>query len=263
MSLKKHLISTLIYALTILFIAFVFSGTLVGSFRDTIDKGLLDRVEYVTDKSEEILKIDGVESKLYPSYNEAIYLGNVETVLFAKNGLAFKKRTPMGIQSYIIDYSWLKGKEFNPERVKEYVNDNEPLMLIRSVYLTEFTYPIIILFMLLLYVSILVMDSLIPIIATIFSAFKHRGFKTEMFDLTKSLLVSKITHKYKKSWDIPIVLGIYTYFLKDFYLTISDSSILTSILGLIPSFLGILLLMSIYYAFSVSISIDENKIDKM
>lgn len=219
MKLKKFIVTILIYGSLFGGVNLVLAYTLVNQMEGFFQEGLLDivGVSYSV-KGEIAYEINGNPITHFDKYGEALRLGKEEQLLYADNGLALKRNSPIGKQFYVIDYSWLPKGRYDEQDVKEYVKDNRLIMILRSAYLTDSVMYGTLLFSALYGLSYYLVPSILVFLANIYIFFKGRKVKGrdldyDYSDLAKSMLVKLMNKKYEKTWDMPLIIGIISYFV--------------------------------------------------
>ncbi len=219
MKLKKFIVTILIYGSLFGGVNLVLAYTLVNQMEGFFQEGLLDivGVSYSV-KGEIAYEINGNPITHFDKYGEALRLGKEEQLLYADNGLALKRNSPIGKQFYVIDYSWLPKGRYDEQDVKEYVKDNRLIMILRSAYLTDSVMYGTLLFSALYGLSYYLVPSILVLLANIYIFFKGRKVKGrdldyDYSDLAKSMLVKLMNKKYEKTWDMPLIIGIISYFV--------------------------------------------------
>lgn len=219
MKLKKFIVTILIYGSLFGGVNLVLAYTLVNQMEGFFQEGLLDivGVSYSV-KGEIAYEINGNPITHFDKYGEALRLGKEEQLLYADNGLALKRNSPIGKQFYVIDYSWLPKGRYDEQDVKEYVKDNRLIMILRSAYLTDSVMYGTLLFIALYGLSYYLVPSILVLLANIYIFFKGRKVKGrdldyDYSDLAKSMLVKLMNKKYEKTWDMPLIIGIISYFV--------------------------------------------------
>lgn len=193
--------------------------TLVTQMEGFFQEGLLDIIEVnYSEKGEIAYEINGNPITHFDKYGEALRLGKEEQLLYADNGLALKRNSPIGKQYYVIDYSWLPKGRYDEQDVKDYVKDNKLIMLLRSTYLTDSVLYGTVLFSALYGLSYYLVPSILGLLANIYIFFKGKKVKGrdldyDYSDLAKSMLIKLMNKKYEKTWDMPLIIGILSYFV--------------------------------------------------
>lgn len=219
MKFKKFIVTILIYGSLFGGVNLLLAVTLVTQMEGFFQEGLLDIVEVdYSEKGEIAYEINGNPIKHFDKYGEALRLGKEEQLLFSANGLALKRNSPIGKQYYVIDYSWLPKGRYDEQDIKDYVKDNRTILILRSSYLTDSVLYGTVLFSALYGLSYYLVPTILVLLSNIYIYFKGlkvkgRELDYDYSDLAKSMLLKLMNKKYEKSWDMPLVIGILSYFV--------------------------------------------------
>lgn len=267
MKLKKFIITILLYGSLFGGMNMILAYTLVTQMEGFFQEGLLDIVGVsYSEKGEIAYSINDTPITHFDKYGEALRLGKEEQLLYADNGLALKRNSPIGKQYYVIDYSWLPKGRYDETDIKDYVSNNRMLLLLRSSYLTDTVLYGTVLFSALYGLSYYLVPSIVYILANIYIYFKGlknkgRELDYEYSDLAKSMLIKLMNNKYAKAWDMPLVIGILSYFVS------STNVVNTIVLGTSSYawvgllYLLIVILLCVHYLQQVYMDIDLKRLE--
>ena len=219
MKWKKFLVTMLIYGSLFGGINLLLAYTFVFQMEDYIHEGILDIVDVSYDSKGDITyEIEGTPIDAFESYAVALRKGGNERLLFADNGLAVKRQSPIGQQYYVIDYSWLPKGRYDVKDIKSYVDNNRGVMLLRSSYLTDSVLFGTVLFGALYGLSLYLVPMILMFLSHIYIYFKKRkaSFRNidfEYEDLAKSMILKLLHNEYDRNWDSPLLIGVLAYFV--------------------------------------------------
>lgn len=219
MKLKKFIVTILIYGSIFGGVNLLLAYTFVTQMEDYIQEGLLDIVDVsYTNKGSIAYEINGNPLEPFESYAVALRDGRNEQLLFAENGLALKRKSPIGQQYYVIDYSWLDKGRYDEQDIKDYVKEHRGVMLLRSSYLTDSVLYGSILFITLYALSFYLVPMLLLFLSNFYiflkkQKAKNREIDYEYEDLAKSMISKLLHNQYDKSWDMPLMVGILSYYV--------------------------------------------------
>lgn len=244
----------------------VLAYSLVTQMEGFFQEGLLDIVSVsYSDKGEIAYAINDNPITHFDKYGEALRLGKEEQLLFADNGIALKRQSPIGNQYYVIDYSWLPKGRYDEQDIKNYVEENSGIMIMRSAYLTDSVLYGTVLFSALYGLSYYLVPALLFILSNIYILFKGKKAKDreldyEYSDLAKSMLLKLMNKKYEKAWDMPLIIGVLSYFVS------STSVVNTVVMGNSYAWVGVLyftiiIALSIHYLQQVYMDIDLQRLE--
>lgn len=254
---NKKLVKYSIVFFLILFIpTLIFSISLNKSMESYFNNGLLDTLE-VKNNSDYSLDYyyKGVKMETYSTYSEAMLDDKYGILLYADNGMVYNRKTPLGTQSYVIDYSWLNSNTYNKDNIIHYVTYNKNMMILRTLYLSSgWTYMlfIFIIFMILLKV---LSPTLLFFAVNIFTYFKYKSIPFEeiskeqfkYFELFRSLILTQTNNRLKKGKYFIYFSMIVSYlFIMMLYNNESIAYINSLIFTIISIYAGFLLIYSIY-----------------
>lgn len=115
----------------ILFIYVGIATSTVTGVRDVLNTGFQDGVTLNEDtRTYEIL---GNELKTYPKYRYGVAFGESNQFNYALDGFSYTDTIGIGNKTFVFDYSWYGGTEFESRGVVNYIDDNYWLMVFRMV----------------------------------------------------------------------------------------------------------------------------------
>lgn len=208
METKKLIKFTIYYFLILITTTFIFSYSLNKSMENYFNNGLLDTLEVKNNKDYTLsYYYKNVEMETYDSYSDAMRDDKFGILLYANNGLVYNRKTPLGTQSYIIDYSWLNSNTYNKNNIIHYVTTKKTLMILRTMYLSYGWIYILTLFILFLIIFKILSPTLLFFIVNIFTYFKYKFIpfdeiskeQFKYFELFRSLILTQANNKLKKS----------------------------------------------------------------
>lgn len=208
METKKLIKFTIYYFLILITTTFIFSYSLNKSMENYFNNGLLDTLEVKNNKDYTLsYYYKNVEMETYDSYSDAMRDDKFGILLYANNGLVYNRKTPLGTQSYIIDYSWLNSNTYNKNNIIHYVTTKKTLMILRTMYLSYGWIYILTLFILFLIIFKILSPTLLFFIVNIFTYFKYKSIpfdeiskeQFKYFELFRSLILTQANNKLKKS----------------------------------------------------------------
>lgn len=250
MKFPRILKYTVVFASILFFITTVFSYSLSSSIDTYFNNGLLDNLE-VKQKSDysKTYYYKEVEMESYPSYREAMLNGKTGILLYAENGLVYNRKTLVGTQSLILDYNWLSTGEFNKEEIKNYFKENKILTNLRTTYLTQSLWYMILLFFILLLATRYISPTIIFLLSTVVTYFKYKTIpeqdnsseRLKFFELYRGIVHTKTLNRLEKSKEIILFASLFTYFTILSLNTNGTLSYLPSIsIPLILAYVGVL-----------------------
>lgn len=232
-------------------------------------EGLIDNVTVDYTESGELQYYrNGSPISSYDKYGEALRRGSEEQLLFAQNGIALKRNSPIGRQYYVVDYQWLPKGRYDKQDIIDYTQNNRWLMFMRSAYLTDSVLYGTVLFITLYGLSHYIMPIMLTLLANSYIVYKKHKSKSrdidyEYSDLAKSMLIKLLDNRYSKAWDVPIMVGILSYFITStsvvntIFLGRSDSHIIIALMYIV-----LLLVLSAHYLHQVYLDIDFKRLEK-
>lgn len=269
MSLKRIFKYTFIYAGFLIAISLFFSINLSSAITNYIQNGLLDPLEVKQDsnyKKEYYYKDTKMDS--FNSYSDAYYEGKYSLLLYADNGLIYKRKTPIGTQAYILDYSWLSKNDYDKKEIVSYVTDNQLIMILRTLYLTTSLWYMILVFIVLLVIARYISQPILYIYSNILAYYKYKSLSKEQpeknrmkyYELFRGLIVTKSLNALDKSKELMLMTGFYAYFIIYFLSIKSSLGLLSEItLPILLFYLGFLSVFLLFIILKVN-SDNENKL---
>lgn len=253
---KKLIKYSLIYFLILFIPTLIFSISLNKSMESYFNNGLLDTLE-VKNNPDYTLSYyyKGVEMDTYPTYSEAMNEDKYGILLYADNGLVYNRKTPLGTQSYIIDYSWLNSNTYNKDNIIHYVTYNKNMMILRTIYLSSGWVYMLFVFIIFLIIFKILSPTLLFFLVNIFTYFKYKSipFKDiskeqfKYFELFRSLILTQVTNRLKSSKYFIYFSMIISYlFIMMLYNNESIAYINDLLFPIIFIYSGLLLVYNIY-----------------
>lgn len=239
------------FTLILVLLSFIFSYNFFSTIKNNISNGWLDYVK--------------VEQHTF-NYSDSIGSDAYNELLFSNNGFIYKRKTPIGQQTFVFDYNWIDSGSLNDVEIKEYLENNRLLMLMRTMYLTQMPIIILIVSIILLIVTNILSPTLLYLFSEIFTYVRKRQLKDlenelKYLELYKSLLLTKVNRLFEQSRDYLIIIFIYSYFT--LYLLDINSSI-AQIVHLLPTILSVYVgILSIICLSKIIHIITTNEIKKL
>lgn len=258
-----------IYCLILVIISLGFSYSLNKTIETHFNNGLLEKIVVEKNKDYTLTYYyNDIEMESYPSYYAGMQSQIYGQLLYADNGLVYNRQTPMGVQSFVIDYSWLPSGEYSKDGIKHYLKQHRLVMLLRTTYLSTGWSYMALMCILLLFISKLILPTIIFMLSNIFSYFKYRSIpeynastdRLKYYELYRSLIMTKTLNRYSKSRDFIIFTCIYSYLVV--YLLILNNSV-SYFIQYLPTlsliFIGLSTIFCLYYITQV-VTDNENKL---
>ena len=208
METKKLIKFTIYYFLILMTTTFIFSYSLNKSMENYFNNGLLDTLEVKNNKDYTLsYYYKNVKMETYDSYSDAMRDNKFGILLYANNGLVYNRKTPLGTQSYIIDYSWLTSNTYNKNNIIHYIKTKKILMILRTMYLSYGWIYILTLFIVFLITFKILSPTLLFFMVNIFTYFKYKSIpfdeiskeQFKYFELFRSLILTQANNRLKKS----------------------------------------------------------------
>lgn len=120
--------------ITILLMVFIYIGigtSTVSEIRDVLHTGYQDGVVFNPDTR--IYEMAGQELKTYPKYRYSVAFGEPNQFNYALDGFSYTDTVGIGRKTFVFEYSWYGGEEFNSREVVNYIDNNYWLMVFRMV----------------------------------------------------------------------------------------------------------------------------------
>lgn len=270
---SKRIFKYLFYLFTTLFVInLIFSISLNNSLSNHFKNGLLDNVNVKTNTDYTLdYYYNGVKMDSFDYYADAMREQRHGILLYANNGLVYNRKTPLGNQSYVIDYSWLKKGIYDKEDIISYIDNNKLIMLFRIMYLSNGWLYILSVSLILMFIMKITVPSLLFFTVNIMTYFKYKSIpdkeksdeQFKNFEIFRSLILTKSLNEFKKSRDYMFITIIYSYLV--IYLMLINSSIdflPNFIFPIILVYLGILTVVSLYTTIKVLYDIEFKKLSK-
>lgn len=270
MESKRILKYSLSFFIILISINFLFSYSLNKAIQTHFENGVLENltVEYKNDYTVNYY-YDGIKMDSYERYSDAMNQDKYGVLLYSNNGLTYNRKTPLGNQSYIIDYSWLKKGVYNEKDILDYTKNHKWLMLFRTSYLSSGWIYILGITILLFYIMKLIVPTILFFLINIITYFKYKSIpdkeksdeQFKNFELFRSLILTKSLNKFKESREYFIITLFYSYFM--IYAILVNSSVYyiqTFLIPIILIYLGILTFISLYVVVKV---LYENEFKKL
>lgn len=115
----------------IMFIYVGIATSTVTGVRDVLNTGFQDGVTLNEDTR--TYEINGNELKTYPKYRYGVAFGESNQFNYALDGFSYTDTIGIGNKTFVFDYSWYGGTEFESREVVNYIDDNYWLMVFRMV----------------------------------------------------------------------------------------------------------------------------------
>ena len=115
----------------IMFIYVGIATSTVTGVRDVLNTGFQDGVTLNEDTR--TYEINGNTLKTYPKYRYGVAFGESNQFNYALDGFSYTDTIGIGNKTFVFDYSWYGGTEFESREVVNYIDDNYWLMVFRMV----------------------------------------------------------------------------------------------------------------------------------
>lgn len=114
-----------------LFIYIGIGTSTVNEIRDVLHTGFQDGVVY--NEEDRTYEMAGQELKTYPKYRYSVAFGEPNQFNYALDGFSYTDTIGIGRKTFVFEYSWYDGEEFNSREVVKYIDNNYWLMVFRMV----------------------------------------------------------------------------------------------------------------------------------
>lgn len=260
-----------LFFLILFIITFIFSYSFNSNMLSHINKGLLESTTVVQKKDyNKEFSYKGVVMESFDSYSEAMSEPKFSTLLYANDGVVYNRKTPIGTQTFVIAFSWINGNDFDAEGMKNYVNDNFLLMILRTIYLSNAWMYMFIIYIILLLIYKAVIPPFIFIGISIFSFVKYKTLpknilekQAKNLELYRSLILTSSFNRLSKNTSFLYLSMFYTYM--SVYLVYLNNSLYffeTYLPIILSTYVGIVLIHCIYTVSKVLLDKEVLKIQK-
>lgn len=130
---QNYKIQWLPIGIIISILLFIYVGigvSTVSEIRDVLDTGYLDNMEL---NENQMYQLGEQEYATYPKYRYAVAFGESNQFNYAYDGFSYTDTLGLGRKTFVFDYSWYGGTEFDSVKIVDYINNNYWLMVFRMV----------------------------------------------------------------------------------------------------------------------------------
>lgn len=261
----------ILYVFILTVISFIFSYSFISVISDKFNDSILDDVMVINDSEyNKEYYVNDLLITSYSNYSEAIQKDKFGELLFANDGIVYNRKTPIGKQSFVIDYSWLSSNTFSKKEIIKYLKNHKLLMIIRTMYLTGGFTHLILLGLLLIIILKLISPTLIFLITSIYTYIKFKELQTivnsssnsiKFFELYRGLILTKITNKVKQSKFLLLFTFSYAYLTVYLFILKGNLNLVYTLsLNIIFVYVGLLLFILSYFLFQTIIDSETKKL---
>lgn len=256
---------TFIFLMILLAVNTLMATYMVENIQMYVDNGFLELVEM--EQTDEGLKVtyDGTNIKTYKTYQDAIIYGDENRFVFADNGFAYKNDTIFGSYTYVVDYRWLAKGVYDEDDLKDYLQNNKLMQVIRTSYLSNGVLILTLVYPFLLIIGYYLMPILLVVVAKVYvelrvvdSSKNEVDYVKKMKRLTQSQFLNRLFTRYEDGLDIPIFTAIFSVFMGS---TMGYFYSMESYMGeMVLMYILVLILITLFYAFTEYGEIDLQRL---